>query len=76
MGLLGFSILPSIHFWSHTGCFNSVEGMFVYSSSGYSVSNAALQPAYLLTIAYDAYFMSRRYAIVSNKGIIVLDPDE
>jgi hypothetical protein len=75
MGLLGFSILPSVHFWSHTGCFNG-EGMFVYSSSGYSVSNAALQSAYLPTIAYDAYFMSRRYAIVSDKGIIVLDPDE
>jgi len=34
--------------------------------------NSASLPA----IAHDAYFMSRRYAIVSDKGIVVLDPDD
>ena len=42
----------------------------------YSVSNTVLQSASLPAIAYDAYFMSKRYAIVSEKGITVLDPDE
>jgi len=40
------------------------------------VSNTVLQTASLMAIAYDAHFMSKRYATVSEKGIIFLDPDE
>jgi hypothetical protein len=60
------------------GCSNDVQEMFVCSFSWWNIraSNAVLQSASLPAIAYDAYFMSKRYAIVSEKGITVLDPDE
>lgn len=58
------------------GCSNGVKEMFVCPSNGYPISNAVLQSASLPAIAYDAYFMSRKYAIVSEKGITVLDPNE
>ena len=56
---------------------NDVDGMFEFSSNmAKSVSNTVFQPASLPGIAYDAYFMPERYAIVSEKGITLLDPDE
>ena len=40
------------------------------------MSNTVLQTASLLVVAYEVYFMSKNYAIVSEKAITLLDPDE
>ena len=50
--------------------------MFVQLSGRCPISDATLQSASLPAVAYDAYFMSKRYAIISEKGITVLDPNE
>ena len=43
----------------------------------YSVSNTVLQSASVPDIAYDVYFISKRYVmLVSEKGITTLDPIE
>jgi hypothetical protein len=81
MRLVVYGTPGLLHTTIHTllvthGVFQRRGGNVRNSSSGYSVSNAAFQSASLPAIAHDAYFMSRRYAIVSDKGIVVLDPDE
>ena len=58
---------------------NDVYGMFVFSANmnGKLIrSNTVLWSASLPAIAYNAYFMPKRYATVSENVITVLDPDE
>ena len=50
---------------------NDIDGMFVLMEN--SVFNTVLQSASLSAIAYDSYFMFKRYAIVSKNGITVLN---